>query len=111
MVRLVVCAASALGLTTTKAPLIEAFRPESGELLVTLSAAPLPIEIVLMPLVLLIALRKLPTVVVTPPATLRAPTGSLTLVPLLVVPSESGFDDAPRFPPAATMTVPLLIAV
>src|SRR4051812_8885070 len=88
IVRLVVCAASALGLPTTKAPLTEALRPASGELLVTFSDEAAPIESVLMPAVLLVALTKLPTVVLTPPAMLRAPTGSPTLVPLLVVPRE-----------------------
>src|SRR5439155_24592269 len=64
-VRLVTIAAAAFGVPTMKAPLTVEFNPLSGELLVTLSVAPLPMVSVFAA-ALFVEHLKLFTVVMTP---------------------------------------------
>src|SRR5438105_10561831 len=86
-------------------------RPVNALLLVTLRVAPLPTRSVVMPAALLAEALKLPTVTFTPSASTRAPLGLLLspATPLLGVPRIRRFDALPRFPPAPTASVPLLI--
>src|SRR5439155_14375665 len=89
-------------------PLTVELSPQCGELLATLSVLPALTDSVLMPVLLFVAHRKLPTVIAPAVLIESAPTGSLVLVPVFTVPSETWFDAAPKLVPTAN--VPLLIA-